>query len=393
MRTGSTLKQQSKPDSRDSYIALAAILCGAAIALLLLAFSFLGKSSVDYADAAAFGAATTTVWGEDTGHRIHCGDHRDANQCIDGAARRNASNGAALWLGNSQLHAINQFNKGDKTAPMLLHSLLKPKNLDLLTFSQPNANLQEHYLVFEYLATQLRIKSLIIPVVFDDTREDGIRLELAAFANDQQVKQHLTETAVGQVVLRAASSAAVPTDDAGLANTQQAIVERAIDTWLQNHSELWRKRAEMRSWLLNELHLTRNALFGIKPTSKRPLMRPAYNANLAAFEAMLKSAANRGIATVVYIAPIRNDVEKPYVASEYDEFKRRVQELAASYHAKFVNLEDLVPASHWGNTDGTARSSQTEIDFMHFRAAGHRLLAERLYSMVPNALSVSTLSP
>ena len=37
----------------------------------------------------------------------------------------------------------------------------------IITFSQPNANLQEHYVLFEYLRHRLPVRTLILPLVFD----------------------------------------------------------------------------------------------------------------------------------------------------------------------------------------------------------------------------------
>ncbi len=51
-----------------------------------------------------------------------------------------------LWLGNSQIHAINRFSPGEETASPELHRLFFRLNHYFLTFSQANANLQEHYL-------------------------------------------------------------------------------------------------------------------------------------------------------------------------------------------------------------------------------------------------------
>ena len=85
---------------------------------------------------------------------------------------------------------------------------------------------------------------------------------------------------------------------------------------------------------------------------------------------------------LIYIVPLRSDVEVPYVASEYLQFKADVYSLAKKHHAAFFNLENLVPAELWGTKDSTTGGVSQELDFMHFQAGGHKLLADQLAELV-----------
>jgi len=85
---------------------------------------------------------------------------------------------------------------------------------------------------------------------------------------------------------------------------------------------------------------------------------------------------------VVYIAPVRSDIEIPYVDDEYARFKAEAERLAVDSGAVFVNLEDLVPGSEWGSKDGALGT--LEFDFAHFRAPGHTLLANALGDLLEN---------
>ena len=84
--------------------------------------------------------------GIEDGERVHCGDLSDLNICIDSYKNTNDKMPVILWLGNSQLHAINQPQPNDEVSPLILHKKLKKFGTYTLTFSQPNANLQEHFL-------------------------------------------------------------------------------------------------------------------------------------------------------------------------------------------------------------------------------------------------------
>lgn len=367
------------------FLKLTSMFVGGCIAIAYLSVNFSGKKT-DFEDAAAFGAATSSVMASVEGHRIHCGDSRDAAECIAGAKARNAER-SVLWLGNSQVHAVNQLREGETNAAPLLFTRLRSSGLDLVTFSQPNANLQEHYVLFEYLRQQLPLQALILPAVFDDTREDGLRKGVADFLTNPPAALALSRTEVGQKILRATKTTPSDgeSDTAGISHTLQERVERSLNAWLGEHSNLWASRQEIRGRVLLNLYLLRNTLLGIHPTSKRKVIRGRYMDNMAALEAILASAARQGITVLLYIVPLRTDVDIPYVDGEYRHFKADVRTLAERHGATFANLEDLVPAELWGSKEATSAGGGQELDFMHFQAGGHTLLAARLAELVSSA--------
>ncbi|QXP94880.1 hypothetical protein [Methylococcus capsulatus] len=368
-----------------AFLKAVSLLLGGCLAIAYLNLNFTGRKT-DFEDAAALGAATTTIRASVAGYRIHCDDSRDAAECLAGVEARHAVH-SVLWLGNSQVHAVNQLRAGETNATPLLFDQLKNHGLDLITFSQPNANLQEHYVLFEYLRQRLPLRFLILPVVFDDTREDGLRKGVADFLGDPPTALALSRTEIGQKILRAARTVppSAESDTAGISHTLQERVEKSINAWLGAHSSLWASRPEMRGRVMLNLYLLRNALLGIRPTSKRKLIKGRYLDNLAALEAILTAAASQGIRVVMYVAPLRNDVDTPYVDSEYRHFKAEVQVLAQRHDASFANLENLVPAELWGSKAGTSVGRGQEMDFMHFQAGGHKLLAARLAELVSDA--------
>ena len=56
-----------------------------------------------------------------------------------------------------------------------------------------------------------------------------------------------------------------------------------------------------------------------------------------------------------------------------------MRKVAEDYNVHMVNLEGLVPGELWGTKDSTSLDASPELDFMHFQAAGHKLLASKLY--------------
>lgn len=127
----------------------------------------------------ALGKETVPVYHLVDGKKIHCNDMSNSRECIIAYKEQGLDQSVILWLGNSQVHAINQPKLNDETAATELHRKFQLNNNYFLTYSIPNANLQEHYILFAHSITNLPITTLVLPIVFDDMREDGIRTGLS----------------------------------------------------------------------------------------------------------------------------------------------------------------------------------------------------------------------
>jgi len=91
-----------------------------------------------------------------------------------------------------------------------------------------------------------------------------------------------------------------------------------------------------------------------------------------ALQAMLTELTGAKIPVLMYVAPIRQDQSLPYDRSEYETWKAEVAKLAVTYHAHFMNLEQLVPGNLWGTYH------KDDVDFFHFQGEGHRILGGAL---------------
>jgi hypothetical protein len=323
------------------------------------------------------GAATTSLFAVRGAFPIHCEPGEGLDLAVQGVRVRGLSN-KAVWLGNSQLHAVNQFRSGERNAPDLLSERLANRSIDLITVSLGNANFQEHLILFHYLLDHIQPDVMILPVVFDDTREDGLRNSVVNLSRSERIVRSLEQNDIGRKLLKTSSaSAPVPSDEA----TPRERSEAQLNIWLDEQVPLWRARPEMRGDLFISLYKFRNIVFGITPSSKRKIIPGRYSNNMAAYEAILSTAASSGIRMLVYIAPIGSDRgERPYVDSEYRRFKEEIALLARKYSADLENFEDLIPETLWGLKDSTTAGGGKELDFMHFTAAGHRVLAEQIES-------------
>ncbi len=315
--------------------------------------------------------------------QIHCHNLEDAKRCVDGYDKKskNINDGVVLWLGNSQLHSINQMKPGDETATPILHRNIIDLQKYFMTFSQPNANLQEHYVLFNYLASKVPISTLVLPVVFDDMRETGIRKSIGDAFKDQHVVSELKKTSIGKKLLSNYDDQdMIGNDMSALEETIQEGVEIFLDTKLGLYWQTWKERPSLRgSFFYGFLYQSRNWLFNINPSSIRKVIPGRYVANIQALHAILKTAQEKNVNVLLYIVPIRNDVQIPYDLVQYNSFKEGIGAISNEYsNVMFKNLEGLVPAKLWGAKASTTIGEEEEIDFMHFQAGGHQILADSI---------------
>ncbi len=320
----------------------------------------------------ALGPGTSSMRASVDGIPVHCGGVTDGTSCVDAAKDRPV----VLWLGNSQLHGVNQLRPGQENAAPQVYRALRDEGLHAMTFSQGNANLQEHLALFEWVRRRTRLETVLLALCFDDLRETGLRPGISEVLADAEVNAALGASAVGRSIISAARTAGGGGELAGLDQTVQQQVEAAASEWLADHFPPWAMRQRTRTGMQTRLYQLRNTVFRITPHTKRRMIPSRHARNLAALEQLLASARDAGVRVVTYIAPIRTDHPLPYDATVYALFKRKARALAQRYNARLLDLETLVPPQWWGRKRAVrGGQGEFELDFMHFQAPGHALLA------------------
>lgn len=291
----------------------------------------------------------------------------------------NASSKIILWLGNSQLHAINQIKNDDHLAPYWLRTGLKcPDCVVPLGFSLPNSNYQEYLTIEQYVRAKIPLKAIILELAYVQIREDGVRSEFAAMMSPE-LQENISVSKVGKEIVYkwgGSSNARKTTAASGLQGFAQENYEKFLTDELENRWALWARRSTLYTNVYLDLYFFRNWIFKINPTTVRRAIPSRAERNMAALEEILADSQKTNTPVVVYIAPVRHDLPIPYDKREYSEFVLQSESLSNKYHAKFLNLEKIVPSQHWGLTNGDW------VDFMHFQGEGHKLVAEALLPVV-----------
>ncbi len=365
------------------------VLVGLLIGVIILNFFLPKKGSQIRLEEFALDENTKTSMASVGNKKIHCSDLKDLNLCIEGYKIDRKNSPVILWLGNSQLHAINQYQTGDETAAAQIYKALKEHDFHTLTLSQANANLQEHYLLFTYLLDRFPIKTLILPIVFDDMRENEIRTDIKSVLKDHFSYKKINETLSGKSLISRLNDKDLADNNSNiLVDTKQNHFENVLDEKLGKVWPLWTKRDIFRGELFGKLYLLRNSIFGIKATTTRKMIRGNYVNNIRAYQDILKLALDNKVKVLVYIPPIRSDIKIPYDVKEYNNFKNEIKKFADEYKVYFTSLENLVPSKFWGRKASTNLKGTEEVDFMHFQVEGHRLLAEAVFLEISNILQL-----
>jgi hypothetical protein len=231
----------------------------------------------------------------------------------------------------------------------------------------------------------------LLPVVFDDTREDGIRSSLGEWFKLQSdgVEPCETDSGATKAIERAIDNGK-PASKKPKQPTTADKTEEALDKFLSNSSMVWKERGNVRGTMFYHLYLLRNRVFGITPSSIRRKIPSRYAKNMQALETMIQLCDCMGSKVLVYVPPLRADAPAPYDISEYESFKDECRKLCSSNsNIRYLDLQQVVPDKFWGQKESTSGGSEKELDFMHFQSAGHRLLAERLHEEVRKCLETN----
>ena len=302
---------------------------------------------------------------------------------VDQCLKKNVLNNEKkiLWIGNSQLNTVNQFKIGERASPVILYSSLKKDKIDLTTFYYPNLSLLEYYILLSYLVNKNDFKIIILPLFFDDTREQEIRDDIKTFLFNKDLTGYLSQSSLGKKILsqNTGNKIYIKKKDIEQKSLQENF-EKKIISFL-NYEFNWTNKINFIEIRLNYLiYRLRNTIFGINPSTTRKLIPYSYNLNIEAFKEIIELSKKKNIKVFSYIPPIRNDTKIPYNLIEYENFIKNIKVILDHNELTLFNYENLIPNNYWGTMEATNLTKDQDIDFMHFQYSGHQILSKQIYN-------------
>ncbi len=284
-----------------------------------------------------------------------------------------------IWLGNSQMHCINQLQAGDQVASAHASQIM---GFPVFGLSIPNASLRENYAVTAWALSKAKPKWVIVPVVYYMFRMYDLR---TAFADiyDDQAKAKLASTPSGVELLKEIEKLGVEENKdaqgtSRLGFSLQDYSERHLNDALSSFSQVWRDRDQSYAAVVADWYNWRQWAMRIKTDTKRPMIPARLAANMKALESLIELAKLNGAKVLVYVAPIRWDVEPPYELPQYHSWKVELQKLCEKDGATYLDLDHLIPDTLWGTVSD-------QVDFMHFQGKGHEILAKKITEEITKA--------
>jgi len=350
----------------------------------VLLFDVLGRSQATFAaENVGLGLGTVPFTAEREGRQIS-GPFEDLPALMQSFRELRAEGRRiALWLGASQLYAINQPRDGDRLAGWYASERAQRRGSDLayLVCANPNANPNELYAALQaFLQHDLVPDLLLLGFTFDDLGEPGIRPQALEWLRRPDAAE-LETGGAGAEHLAAAfdereggARVAAPVQRSPTDGTPQAWLEDRLVAGLEQHWPAYRSRGSLRSAAISawKLPLTA-ALYHLfrHPTIRIPTELARWNEG--GLESLLTGAEQRGLPLFVYKCPYRPDPEAfLHDRRAYDDFHARLQARVQERGGHYRDLETLVPVEAWG------RTSDGSPDVYHYRDSGHRLLGEAL---------------
>ncbi len=376
--------------SKNEIFVFLSILIGISLGIIFMGNQ---KATGNFEDA-ALGKATVSHYATDVlGKKIHFLPKRNpANFIAD--IQPHLENPSILFLGNSQSHSINQKKDTDNTMSGFLFNELIKDSITFITASIPNANMQEHHVLFDYFSKNIpNLKVLLIPMFMDDLRETGIRENY--FKNFSDSSFHISGENKLQIEINkklasfgksSSDSTKTNSDFKALEKTTQEIVEYSINNFLNKKFSFWSNRKQIRGDYFTVLYRGRNSMLNISSQTTRKMIKSRYKKNFKALKLTIEKANSKGIKTILLIPPIRQDIKFPYDLNEYKVFKTELSELAATQNCTLIDIDNIIEGKFWGHSAPTQLFKDKDYDFMHFQSEAHKIMADTLKPHILEAL-------
>ena len=279
----------------------------------------------------------------------------------------------ALLIGNSQLHAINQYKNGDHLAVYYANKTAESRGLNIryLQLSSPNINLFELLIYYmELLEEGIKPKWVVVGVPYRSYQLSGFRpqfldnlakLELEKFGLSPEALEFYTEA----LQKREISSPTVQ-------KYPQDIIEDKMIAFLEDRWEPYQYRGNVRS----KIQILPGAIYqeyfvdGLLLTGSKYIIEE----NITYLEELFRLAVKNNTKVLVYSPPdpLTNS-KQDYVKGERELFFSNMETRCKKYdHVYFEDFGNVIPDEMFGlNNHGW-------LDIFHFQDKGHIILGKKI---------------
>jgi hypothetical protein len=143
---------------KDKKIIIFLILFSPIISWITLSLIF-GKINRKF-DELALGKENVIVINKIQNQEFLCSSADNIFNCIEFLRSKDFKR-KILWIGNSQLNAVNQGTFNSKIAPYLVSEYFYTKNIGVIVFAAPNISFQEYSEVIKYLLSNIDLDYII----------------------------------------------------------------------------------------------------------------------------------------------------------------------------------------------------------------------------------------
>jgi hypothetical protein len=297
-----------------------------------------------------------------------------------------------LFIGNSQTMAIPYAQPWDISTPQWFQVLLSrrdPGAVDVHRGSLGGLTMVETFVRVVSFGESTAGPAAVILAIHPElinrlSMRDEVRDEARQAAVSSQLRS-LAESSPEFATSFELLNTLVKTDATNESTSGIRPWPARLENYLQSDAEAFRLFAQ-RDLFLDVANVTfrkyRNRVFHVTSASPRPLEDSAYRTNLHFLELTLKYMQAKGIRSVLYLGPLRPIQPNPDSARDLLRVRDDVSTIAQRHGAACLDYTKLVPETYWTDYEPTRMSQLTgdagQHDFAHFRAAAHKLVAEKL---------------
>ena len=378
-----------KIESFYSALSLIAFVSSGLFAFSILLMIF-GKNETRFNEL-AIGENSKVIKAQFNNRPVWCRPGESSKPCYS-YFQENKNRCNLVLFGFSQLFVINNYQEGEKPAPLILTKSLNEKGINIFSIAAENISPREELITLELILANTNIDGVIIPGWLQGMMMEDIRPEIKDSLSNPAVRNALILNDIGRQILSKNSEFNL-NDDKSIINpnnnkkkhkTTQELVEDKLVKILEDKFTLWRLRGEaqgritvfLKSGKAQILKL-RNWILKADEKNWVNVIPPArYDINLKAKKLLLKRIKDNNLNGIVYIPPRPINDPFPFQAGVYSSFKKDIEKITINKGLSFFNLENSVKGDVWGLIKNGA--GKYVIDHNHFTHSGHLQLADIL---------------